>query len=149
MLHRPRRTPRDPRCGHSHHRQHGRHSPRQLASVLIYGGHPLNATSVRLMLEGRLALPNSAVDRLKSRSRRPCFSSHSPRSCTASRHLAQLQQCVRHGLREQNVSSVASAHWWSEGSWNRDEWDIALSTGALYRIYREPDGRWFVEGSYD
>ena len=32
--------------------------------------------------------------------------------------------------------------------WQRDEWDIALSDGALYRIYCEPAG-WFVEGSYD
>jgi len=43
----------------------------------------------------------------------------------------------------------SSGNWWIEESWNRDEWDIALSTGALYRIYKEPDGRWFVEGSYD
>jgi protein ImuB len=35
-------------------------------------------------------------------------------------------------------------------SWNRDEYDLALSDGALYRIYldRAPD-KWFVEGVYD
>ena len=43
----------------------------------------------------------------------------------------------------------SSGNWWMDESWNRDEWDIALSNGALYRIYKEPDGRWFVEGSYD
>ena len=43
----------------------------------------------------------------------------------------------------------SSGNWWLEENWNRDEWDIALSNGALYRIYKEPDGRWFVEGSYD
>jgi protein ImuB len=38
--------------------------------------------------------------------------------------------------------------WWTLDPWSRDEWDIALSDGALYRIYCEPKG-WFVEGSYD
>jgi len=41
-----------------------------------------------------------------------------------------------------------SGDWWTSNPWARDEWDIALSDGALYRIYREPRG-WFVEGSYD
>ena len=34
--------------------------------------------------------------------------------------------------------------------WNRDEWDVALSDGAVYRIYRDrPSERWFVEGILD
>jgi protein ImuB len=41
-----------------------------------------------------------------------------------------------------------SGDWWTSNPWARDEWDIALSDGALYRIYCEPSG-WFVEGSYD
>jgi len=41
-----------------------------------------------------------------------------------------------------------SGDWWTTGPWSRDEWDIALSDGALYRIYCEARG-WFVEGSYD
>jgi protein ImuB len=41
-----------------------------------------------------------------------------------------------------------SGDWWTEEAWSRDEWDIALSDGALYRIYCEPKG-WFVEGNYD
>ena len=41
-----------------------------------------------------------------------------------------------------------SGGWWTVDAWQRDEWDIALSDGALYRIYCEPAG-WFVEGSYD
>ena len=41
-----------------------------------------------------------------------------------------------------------SGDWWTLEPWQRDEWDIALSDGALYRIYCEPAG-WFVEGSYD
>lgn len=48
-----------------------------------------------------------------------------------------------------------SGEWWREGSgeegaWNRDEWDIALESGALYRLFQEAvSGRWFIEGSYD
>ena len=30
-----------------------------------------------------------------------------------------------------------SGEWWRDESWARDEWDIALHTGALYRISRE------------
>jgi protein ImuB len=41
-----------------------------------------------------------------------------------------------------------SGDWWTGDPWSRDEWDIALSDGALYRIYCELRG-WFVEGSYD
>jgi protein ImuB len=41
-----------------------------------------------------------------------------------------------------------SGDWWTKDPWARDEWDIALSDGALYRIYSE-QGCWFVEGSYD
>jgi protein ImuB len=41
-----------------------------------------------------------------------------------------------------------SGDWWTLDPWTRDEWDIALSDGALYRIYCGPRG-WFVEGSYD
>jgi protein ImuB len=40
-----------------------------------------------------------------------------------------------------------SGDWWTSTVWAHDEWDIALSNGALYRIYR--DTAWFVEGSYD
>jgi len=42
-----------------------------------------------------------------------------------------------------------SGDWWTTEPWNRDEWDIALTNGALYRIYCDPDRRWFIEGSYD
>jgi protein ImuB len=39
--------------------------------------------------------------------------------------------------------------WWTQAAWNRDEWDITLPGHAIYRIYREPGNRWFIEGAYD
>jgi len=34
--------------------------------------------------------------------------------------------------------------------WNRDEWDVALSDGGVYRIYRDRSrDRWFVDGIVD
>jgi protein ImuB len=46
-----------------------------------------------------------------------------------------------------------SGEWWREGednAWDRDEWDIALESGALYRLFQDAaQGRWFIEGSYD
>jgi protein ImuB len=47
----------------------------------------------------------------------------------------------------------SSGNWWTSAPWSRDEWDIALSDGALYRIFCDrlhcERGAWFVEGSYD
>jgi len=34
--------------------------------------------------------------------------------------------------------------------WNRDEWDVALSDGAVYRIFRDRDtDGWFVDAIVD
>ena len=38
--------------------------------------------------------------------------------------------------------------WWTNDPWSSDEWDIALSDGALYLLCCNALG-WFVEGSYD
>ena len=36
------------------------------------------------------------------------------------------------------------------GAWNRDEWDVALKSGAVCRVYRDrTTARWFLEGIYD
>jgi protein ImuB len=46
-----------------------------------------------------------------------------------------------------------SGEWWNDGagrSWDRDEWDVAIADGTIYRIYVERDiGQWFLEGVVD
>jgi protein ImuB len=48
----------------------------------------------------------------------------------------------------------SSGSWWDKaGEWQREEWDVELSSNGgtgVYRIFRElPSGEWFVEGMYD
>jgi protein ImuB len=42
-----------------------------------------------------------------------------------------------------------SGDWWTAAAWQRDQWDIELENGALYRIYHENRNGWFVDGNYD
>lgn len=43
-----------------------------------------------------------------------------------------------------------SGEWWAATRWRREEWDVALDDGALYRIYQEMQTRqWYVHGAYD
>jgi protein ImuB len=42
----------------------------------------------------------------------------------------------------------ASGDWWTTAPWDREEWDVELSNGGLYRVYNTSQ-RWFLEGMYD
>ena len=61
----------------------------------------------------------------------------------------------RRGMPGGNVLQAAgpwrtSGGWWERDRWNRDEWDVALSDGAVCRLFRDrEDGGWFVEGIFD
>jgi protein ImuB len=42
-----------------------------------------------------------------------------------------------------------SGDWWRDG-WDRDEWDVTLTDGATYRLFRARDTeRWFLDGVLD
>ena len=49
----------------------------------------------------------------------------------------------------------SSGAWWQpstegDGAWDRDEWDIALESGAAYRIFQDrKTQQWWVEGEID
>jgi protein ImuB len=43
-----------------------------------------------------------------------------------------------------------SGEWWASTAWAREEWDVELDDGALYRIYCEiPAREWYVHAVYD
>jgi protein ImuB len=44
----------------------------------------------------------------------------------------------------------ASGEWWCPSSYDRDEWDVAMADGTIYRIYVERAvGQWFIDGVID
>lgn len=66
----------------------------------------------------------------------------------------RLERLTARGVKGTVVSLAGpwrtSGDWWDSGGWDRDEWDVALSDGTLYRIYCDRATRaWFVEGRYD
>jgi protein ImuB len=43
-----------------------------------------------------------------------------------------------------------SGEWWTSTAWTREEWDVELDDGALYRIFQQPQTRqWYISGVYD
>ncbi len=58
--------------------------------------------------------------------------------------------CARGVVRKASGPWHSSGDWWAGTRWHREEWDVDLSDGGLYRIYCQLDSRrWFVEGFYD
>jgi len=66
----------------------------------------------------------------------------------------QPERVTAEGVRGDVLTSAgpwrSAGEWWTESGWARDEWDISLSDGALYRLYLDLRSHgWFVEGMYD
>jgi protein ImuB len=61
-----------------------------------------------------------------------------------------LAHSVKGRVLESSGPWKTSGNWWSSGIWRREEWDVGLDDGALYRLYCElPTRRWYVHGIYD
>lgn len=94
----------------------------------------------------------------------PSGFSHPPRGLALRRHRPPLPAKIELDGRQPAfvwtaavqgaVCAVAgpwqsSGDWWERNqAWQREEWDVELEAGGLYRLMRTPDG-WFVEGEYD
>ncbi len=67
---------------------------------------------------------------------------------------AMPKQVVAPGVQGAVLESAGpwktSGDWWTIAPWSREEWDVALDDGALYRIYLEMHSReWYVHAAYD
>lgn len=57
---------------------------------------------------------------------------------------------VRGRVLESSGPWKTSGEWWSSQYWSREEWDVELEDGALYRIYCDlPTSAWYMHGVYD
>jgi len=98
---------------------------------------------------GRVVTNANAAVRLSFRCFRPPLAARV--SITPQHRPARLEARGMKG----SVVAVAgpwrtTGEWWAETEWARDEWDVGLDDGALYRLYREHrTNEWFVEGVYD
>ncbi len=98
--------------------------------------------------KGSSESPSPAMLRLALRLFRPALH--------ARVRLADLapKQVVAPGVQGAVVESAGpwktSGDWWTLTPWVREEWDVALDDGALYRIYCELQTReWYVHAVYD
>jgi protein ImuB len=67
-------------------------------------------------------------------------------------HLASSRRGIPYGAIVDAAGPWrTSGGWWLDpGGWNRNEWDVALKSGAVCRIYQDrTTERWFLEGVYD
>ncbi len=74
-------------------------------------------------------------------------------SCERGRpvHIAASRRGIPSGaITEAAGPWRTSGNWWTQSYWTRNEWDVALKSGAVCRIYQDrTTERWFLEGVYD
>ena len=57
---------------------------------------------------------------------------------------------IRGGVRVASGPWRVEQAWWADHPVDRDYWDVELTTGGIFRIYRERgSGDWFADGMYD
>jgi len=66
-------------------------------------------------------------------------------------HIASSRRGIPYGAIVQAAGPWrTSGGWWTDDTWNRNEWDVALSGGAVCRIVQNrATSHWFFEGLYD
>jgi protein ImuB len=66
-------------------------------------------------------------------------------------HIASSRRGIPYGAIVQAAGPWrTSGEWWSDRSWNHNEWDVALKSGVVCRIHQDrTTERWFFEGIYD
>ena len=117
------------------------------------GQGPGNGCAPRTFLENKTA-QSATSPRPPAPDPRPLFFRYfrPPRPARVTLDSGQPDFVAAQGIRGRVLDLAGpwrtSGDWWTLDPWSRDEWDIALSDGALYRLYCSPDG-WFVEGNYD
>jgi protein ImuB len=77
-----------------------------------------------------------------------------PRPATVALHDGEPVRVDADGLRGAVVARVGpwrtTGEWWADTAWAREEWDVALAGGAVYRLACDAaTGAWTVEAIYD
>lgn len=110
-------------------------------------------------IENRQSPNHPPIDNLKSALRR--FRFPIPTRVVVSEGRPVRVQTDRQGFVSGAITQAAgpwrtSGEWWSasarEGgaAWDRDEWDVAMTDGTIYRLVVEREvGQWFLEGVID
>lgn len=107
----------------------------------------------------RLAPKQPATDRRKSVPRSVCAAQlafryfHPPLPAKVEMQQNRPLRLAAPGVRGNIITYAgpwrSSGDWWTDDAWNREEWDISLTDGGIYRMYRELNYTWFLEGVYD
>ena len=107
-------------------------------------------------IDNRQSPNNPPIDNLKSALRR--FRFPIPTRVVVSEGRPVRVQTDRQGFSSGAIVEAAgpwrtSGEWWAdnkEDSWDRDEWDVAMTDGTIYRLVVEREvGQWFLEGVID
>jgi protein ImuB len=127
--------------------------PGHAGSPAVLDTHRPDAYAVRqYVLEEKASDPQAPREdwplRLSSRLFRPAL------AATVKLKQGRPAWLAAHSVRGAVVAASGpwrtSGEWWAPTVWEREEWDVSLSDGALYRVYLEPaSDRWFVDGVYD
>jgi protein ImuB len=66
-------------------------------------------------------------------------------------HIASSRRGIPYGAITQAAGPWrTSGDWWTDHAWSWNEWDVALNSGAVCRIYQDrTTDRWFLGGIYD